>query len=349
MTIGTTGPARTGGIAPLAIVAAMLSIFLVAGLVATVADPPTIAAARDALTRLARADLAFTAAEARGLVLTAGIVFLQPLLVPGLLLLVERHAGPRRREPKNYALAWLVQASFLGFATLLGYAAAKLGLFPAQPLFRADASSGPAGLLLQTLPMYLLVLFIHDFFRYWLHRAQHRFAILWRFHAVHHSPRDLDILHAVIHPVDQIGFLLLVVLPTAFLVGIDGGQLYLLYALALVQSSLLHMNVPVNLGPLRRFVCDNRLHFLHHRLDRGECDVNFATVFPVFDRMFGTYCEPAPGPLPATGLADGRPTRFSHYLLARWPGHGERVLPQSLPQTRDSGTVEAGDRDAMPV
>ena len=42
-----------------------------------------------------------------------------------------------------------------------------------------------------------------DFIGYWTHRAFHR-GLLWRFHAMHHSSRDLDWLSAVrLHPVND--------------------------------------------------------------------------------------------------------------------------------------------------
>ena len=38
---------------------------------------------------------------------------------------------------------------------------------------------------------FLIMLIVADFLRYWLHRASHRYYVLWRFHAVHHSPHKL--------------------------------------------------------------------------------------------------------------------------------------------------------------
>src|SRR6185295_8161022 len=48
--------------------------------------------------------------------------------------------------------------------------------------------------LLQSLPSVvriILALFIVDFIIYWIHRAQHRFEVLWRTHAWHHSVEEM--------------------------------------------------------------------------------------------------------------------------------------------------------------
>lgn len=299
-----------------AILAVGAAASLAAGLFNAMADPAAVAAARDGLLRLAQGDPLLRAAELRGIALLGFAAVGVPLGVLGLMLLIERVAGPRNREPKNYWLAWQVQTLFFGFAALLEYATSKFGALPWRPLIDLGGGDGVAGFLLQTLPAYLLVVFAADFFRYWFHRAQHRFAILWRFHAVHHSPRDLDVLHNINHPVELIGNVLFIGLPMSVLIGLDGGHLYNLTVLFAVQGHIHHMNVPMHYGPLRHLLADNRYHFVHHSLDPSDYDTNFAGIFPVFDRLFGTYRAPRDGPLPATGLP-GAPPTLAGYLLGR--------------------------------
>ncbi|HEY0112189.1 MAG TPA: sterol desaturase family protein [Allosphingosinicella sp.] len=299
---------------------------MASGLVNALADPPAVAAARDGLLRLANGDPFLLAGEVRGLALLLGAWVGLPLAVLGAMLLIEICAGPRHREPKNYWLTWQVQALFFAFFALLEYGIAKVGPMPWRPLIQLGKGDGFVGMLLHTLPAYLLIIFMADFFRYWFHRAQHRFAILWRFHAVHHSPRDLDVLHNINHPVELIGNVLFIGLPMSLLVGMDGGQLYGLAILFAVQGHIHHMNVPMHYGPLRHLLVDNRFHFVHHSLDPEDFHTNFAGIFPVLDRLFGTYRAPREGPLPETGLAGEPPTRMTHYLLGGWTGR-EQARP----------------------
>jgi sterol desaturase/sphingolipid hydroxylase (fatty acid hydroxylase superfamily) len=65
----------------------------------------------------------------------------------------------------------------------------------------------------------LEVILLSDFFVYWGHRLQHRSALLWRFHSVHHSAEHLDWLAAHReHPLGTVYTLTLINLP-AFVLG----------------------------------------------------------------------------------------------------------------------------------
>jgi sterol desaturase/sphingolipid hydroxylase (fatty acid hydroxylase superfamily) len=306
-----------------AILAAGAAGSLAGRLTHALADGPAVAAARDGLVRLAHGDPFLLAGEVRGLALLGLSAVGAPLGTIGLMILIEKCAGPRRRERKSPWLAWQVQALFLGFVALLEYAMTKASPLPWRPLIQLGPGEGLAGILLKTVPAVLLATFVGDFFAYWFHRALHRFAILWRFHAVHHAQRDLDVLHNISHPVDLLGNLFFIALPASFLIGIDGGNLFGLSVLVVVQGYIHHMNVPMHYGPLGRLLVDNRYHFVHHSLDPDDFDTNFATYFPVFDHLFGTYREPRPGPLPATGLGGKPPSRLIHYLLGKWPDRDE--------------------------
>jgi sterol desaturase/sphingolipid hydroxylase (fatty acid hydroxylase superfamily) len=283
-------------------------------------DHSALAAVRIGLAGLAKGDFTLFAREIGVVGLVAVEAMGIPLAVVGLMLLIELRAGPRTREPKDYWLVWRVQALFFGCFALLEFVTHRVDSLAWRPLLQFGAAEGLSGFLLQTAPGYVLVALCADFFRYWFHRAQHRFAFLWRFHAVHHSPRDLDVLHNINHPVELLGNAVFIGLPLTFLMGFDGGQLYGLSVLFAVQGHIHHMNVPMHYGPFRHILADNRYHFVHHSTDPRDFDTNFAGIFPLFDRLFGTYREPSPGPLPATGLPGDPPTRFSHYLLGRRAG-----------------------------
>lgn len=314
---------RASTAAPWLTFAAIMAVGIAASQIALASialiDSAATAAARDGLWRITHGDPLLLASEIRALSLIAWVAVIQPLTILGLMLMIERLAGPSEREPKDYMLAVMVQSAFLLFVYALAYTTGKIGLQTSSPLIHIEPAIGLAGLIFQTLPLYLLALFLGDFLRYWFHRAQHRSAFLWRFHSVHHSPRDLDVLHNIVHPVEELGSLIVILLPAAFLIGVNAGQLYLLTAFLAVQAHIHHMNVPIHYGPLSHVFVDNRYHFLHHSRDPKHFNSNFAALFPVLDRLFGTYQAPEPGPLPATGLGDGAPTRFTHYLLGSWP------------------------------
>jgi sterol desaturase/sphingolipid hydroxylase (fatty acid hydroxylase superfamily) len=163
----------------------------------------------------------------------------------------------------------------------------------------------------------LAVLFV-DLVGYWAHRALHA-GLLWRFHAVHHSARELDWLAgARNHPVGEV-FSAGVGLSTLLLVGFDPRVLAVTAPLGLF-AVLLHANVPWGTGPLRWVVATPLFHRWHHaHPDALPADrrggVNFAGLLPVWDLLFGTYHAPREQPA-AFGADAPVPPRFLAQLWA---------------------------------
>jgi sterol desaturase/sphingolipid hydroxylase (fatty acid hydroxylase superfamily) len=122
-----------------------------------------------------------------------------------------------------------------------------------------------------------------------VHVASHRWSLLWRFHAVHHSVRRLYALNGLVrHPVHQLLEGTLGALPlVAFGMPAEVGAVLALAVL--VQLLLQHGNVDYELGPLERWLSLNRAHRLHHRAEPGEGDVNFGLFLLLWDRMLGTF------------------------------------------------------------
>jgi sterol desaturase/sphingolipid hydroxylase (fatty acid hydroxylase superfamily) len=183
---------------------------------------------------------------------------------------------------------------------------------------------------LKVVPLFLLGLVLGDVLIYWIHRAQHRFSLLWRFHAVHHS-QTVDALHNINHPVDLLANYLLATIPVAILVPVGPVELVLLSGFFMIQGYLNHMRAPLNLGPLGIILSDNRFHHIHHSRDPADFNTNFAGRFTFVDRLFGTYNRPRES-LPETGLSDSAPPRsVAHYFLAICQRPGEASADRPAP------------------
>lgn len=137
----------------------------------------------------------------------------------------------------------------------------------------------------------LQALLIGDLIAYWPHRWLHR-RRLWRFHAIHHSPRYLDWLSATrLHPVNDV----LVRLPpilALYLMGYDVKVLALYAPAVSFHSLLVHANLTWDFGPLRWLIVSPRYHRWHHTTERMGRDKNFVGLFPFIDWIFGTYHLP---------------------------------------------------------
>jgi sterol desaturase/sphingolipid hydroxylase (fatty acid hydroxylase superfamily) len=237
-----------------------------------------------------------------------------PLTVVAISFLVEICTRKTRLEKRNYLVIILVQISFaLIYALAAGYLA-KFIAVPDYLIYRPAEGYSAAFAILSG----LLFLFIFDFLLYWTHRAHHAIPLLWKFHSVHHRTPDLDALHNFLHPVELSIRYFTVVIPLSLLSAFDPLSSLIVVAPVLIQNQLNHMSSPLNLGIFGRILVDNRLHFIHHSGEPEDYNRNFAGIFCVIDRMFGTCKAPRPGALPKTGLPGGdRPFSFVDYLLAR--------------------------------
>jgi sterol desaturase/sphingolipid hydroxylase (fatty acid hydroxylase superfamily) len=162
----------------------------------------------------------------------------------------------------------------------------------------------------------LLMVLAVDFLRYWLHRACHTFAPLWRLHEVHHSPDLLYTLNvARFHPLekvlhfclDTVPFVLLGVAPEVI------GAYFLLYA---VNGFFQHSNVRLRYGVLNYLVGSAETHRWHHARDPGTAYCNFGNTTIVWDLLFGTWRLPRRRALDV-GIPDrDYPKAFTRQMLA---------------------------------
>ncbi|MGH8145195.1 MAG: sterol desaturase family protein [Rhodanobacteraceae bacterium] len=129
---------------------------------------------------------------------------------------------------------------------------------------------------------------------YWGHRFTHEIPLLWRFHSIHHSARDIDFLtNTRAHPVDMVFPRLFGFIPILAL-GLTGGS-PTVTALVLVIGTLwgffVHANVRWRFGVLEHVVTTPFFHHWHHTDDRRR-DGNYAAMFSFVDHLFRTYRSP---------------------------------------------------------
>jgi sterol desaturase/sphingolipid hydroxylase (fatty acid hydroxylase superfamily) len=124
-------------------------------------------------------------------------------------------------------------------------------------------------------------------FYYW-HLANHKLAVLWRFHTVHHLDPDLDVSTALrFHPGEVLlsaGFRVLQV----SLLGVSP-LTYMLYEGVFQASTLFHhsnVRLPLRAERLLNLVLVTpRMHGIHHSVVAEETNANYATVFSWWDRL----------------------------------------------------------------
>jgi sterol desaturase/sphingolipid hydroxylase (fatty acid hydroxylase superfamily) len=160
---------------------------------------------------------------------------------------------------------------------------------------------------------------VGDFLGYWRHRAQHS-RWLWPAHAIHHSDRQLTWLSLErMHPIDRLGSLTDMVILSAL-----GFPVWALAANALVRhywGYAIHADAPWTLGKVGWVINSPAMHRWHHAREVEGSGHNFATVFSLWDRAFGTYYQPGPcaAPLGVTDdLGEGALGQYAYPFKTWW-------------------------------
>jgi sterol desaturase/sphingolipid hydroxylase (fatty acid hydroxylase superfamily) len=133
-----------------------------------------------------------------------------------------------------------------------------------------------------------------DFFYYWFHRWSHEAAIGWFSHVVHHQSEEYNLSVALRQDAWQPLFSLWFQIPVA-LAGVPPAVFLSAYGVVIVYQFWIHTRLIDRLGPLEWVLNTPSHHRVHHGVDPRYLDKNYAGVFIVWDRLFGTF-EPEDRP-----------------------------------------------------
>jgi sterol desaturase/sphingolipid hydroxylase (fatty acid hydroxylase superfamily) len=138
---------------------------------------------------------------------------------------------------------------------------------------------------------FLIAYIVSDFAFMFMHYLSHRFAPLWRLHAVHHGVGRLYGFNGVMrHPLHQVIDMVVGSMPLVLL-GMPIPVAVLLGFAISVTLIVQHSNVDARLGPLQKHLSIGRVHHLHHVNWGTEGDCNFGLLLTVWDRLLGTFNE----------------------------------------------------------
>lgn len=170
-------------------------------------------------------------------------------------------------------------------------------IFPASAIVVAVAARGSSyGVLNRgALPVWVqaaAAILLLDLLRYAQHRIYHAIPVLWRIHRVHHADCDYDwSTSLVFHPgevlLTQGSYLAVIAVLAPPPLAVLGLEL-----VTIVQNIFEHANVALPPGidaRLRRVLITPDTHRIHHSEEIAEQNTNFGTIFPWWDRVFGTY------------------------------------------------------------
>jgi len=161
----------------------------------------------------------------------------------------------------------------------------------------------------------IFMLLLADFFRYWLHRCAHEWIPLWRFHAVHHSPKKLYWFNVGrFHPLDKGLQFLFDALPF-ILLGVSQEVLSIYFVFYAINGFFQHCNINVKLGFLNYIVSGPQLHRWHHSILIRESNRNYGNNLIIWDIVFGTRFLPKESSVETLGLKNRNyPESFIHQM-----------------------------------
>jgi sterol desaturase/sphingolipid hydroxylase (fatty acid hydroxylase superfamily) len=162
-----------------------------------------------------------------------------------------------------------------------------------------------------------VIFLVSDLMLYWLHRWFHD-KTMWRFHAIHHSPVNVDWLSTYrFHPVNTwLSFALVDAI--MLLVGFSPAAVSAMGTVNLIYSAMVHANLNWTFGPFKYLFASPVFHRWHHTSQEEGMNKNFAPTFPLIDVIFGTFYMPQDRRPEHYGVAGGNiPDGFIRQMI--WP------------------------------
>jgi sterol desaturase/sphingolipid hydroxylase (fatty acid hydroxylase superfamily) len=137
---------------------------------------------------------------------------------------------------------------------------------------------------------WVLLLFIDDFAYYWFHRASHEIRFFWNFHVVHHSSDQYNLSVAVRQSWFSGLFHWIFYIPVAFL-GFPFWAFVFMHGLNLIYQFWIHTKFIGKMGWFEYIFNTPSHHRVHHGVNSQYLDKNYAGIFIIWDRIFGTFTE----------------------------------------------------------
>jgi sterol desaturase/sphingolipid hydroxylase (fatty acid hydroxylase superfamily) len=127
-----------------------------------------------------------------------------------------------------------------------------------------------------------------DFCFYWFHRTAHEYAAPWATHVVHHQSEEYNLAVALRQSALESCFAWIFYLPLA-VIGFPPTWYLSMSALNLLYQFWVHTETIGRLGPLEWVFNTPSHHRVHHARNLKYLDKNYAGMFIIWDRLFGTF------------------------------------------------------------
>ncbi|NIG52546.1 sterol desaturase family protein [Chitinophaga sp. Cy-1792] len=188
-------------------------------------------------------------------------------------------------------------------------------------------------LYLVKLPVWLhaaLAVLLLDFIGAWLiHWVQHKYLWMWQFHKIHHIDTEIDATTALRHhPIENL-FRIAALFAGVLVLGVPFWMVMLYQTLSVFISQFSHANIklPKKVDNIISWIIVSPdMHKVHHSHYQPETDSNYANIFALWDRIFGTFREIKETTTIRYGLDEYQENRYKEIgplLKVPWDQHND--------------------------
>ncbi len=213
---------------------------------------------------------------------------------------------PWRKDQKIFRKDFWLDSFYILFNfflfSLIGYNALSnvgvelfndfLGLFELRNIVAVEVQHFPVWSQL------LIMFVVADFIQWNIHRQLHRNPLLWEFHKVHHSVKEMGFAAQFrFHFMETIIYKTLQYLPLA-MIGFGIKEFFVVHMLAVLIGHINHANVGWSYGKLGYIFNNPKMHIWHHAKELPQdypYGMNFGISLSLWDYLFGTAHIPKSG------------------------------------------------------
>jgi sterol desaturase/sphingolipid hydroxylase (fatty acid hydroxylase superfamily) len=191
-----------------------------------------------------------------------------------------------RKKPQGYAIKDALASISMGLGNVgIGFISKLLVAFVITFLY--DNAR------LATLPFswwtWLLILIADDFCYYWTHRIGHESRLFWASHIVHHSSQKYN-LSTALRQTWTGGFFTFIFYLGLPILGFHPVMIFTQMSISLLYQYWIHTELIDKLPKWFEAVFNTPSHHrVHHGSNPIYLDRNYAGIFIVWDRMFGSF------------------------------------------------------------
>ncbi|MFT4576699.1 MAG: sterol desaturase/sphingolipid hydroxylase (fatty acid hydroxylase superfamily) [Polaribacter sp.] len=142
----------------------------------------------------------------------------------------------------------------------------------------------------------LLIFFIIlDFVQWFTHVLLHKYPVLWKFHKVHHSVKEMGFAaHLRYHWMENIFYKPLKTFGVMIIGGFEPEQAYIVHFITIAIGHFNHANIKITWGIFKYVLNNPVMHLYHHasEVPEGRNGMNYGISLSLWDYIFKTNYIP---------------------------------------------------------